>query len=141
MYSCFWTVEALASITQVPFEATTVSNPDEDDTPLPITSYACQWKVPRQRKETNARIADLQFEKHVFGRVRKHQLAPIDDFDPRPPQFHVKLQNHLPDFLEKVRGKGLGISSLCDPSTQVWSDSTSVASTVELPSKQNLVGT
>lgn len=76
--------------------------------PLPITSYACQWKAPRKRKESDARIADLKFEKHVYGRVRKHQLDPIDDFDPRPPQFRGKLHSRLPDIFEKVTGKGLG---------------------------------
>ena len=41
----------------------------------------------------------------------KHQLDPIDDFDPRPPEFHGKFQSRLHDFLEKVKvKKGLGIS-------------------------------
>ena len=103
-------LHVLASITQVPFEAAVLSDTDEEDPPLPITSYACQWKAPRKRKESDARIADLKFEKHVYGRVRKHQLDPIDDFDPRPPQFRGKLHSRLPDLFEKVTGKGLGIS-------------------------------
>ena len=56
-------LHALASITQVPFEAVVLSDTDEEDPPLPITSYACQWKAPQKRKEIDARIADL---KNVF---------------------------------------------------------------------------
>ena len=111
-----------------------LSDPDEDP-PLPITSYACQWKAPRKRKKSDARIADLKIEKHVYGRVRKHQLDPIDDFDPRPPEFRQKLQSRLHDFLEKVKGKGLGISVLSDP----LSGTTSAESTIDFPSKRNLV--
>ena len=39
------------------------------------------------REKKVVRIADLTFEKHVYGRVRKHNLNPIKDFDPRPPEF------------------------------------------------------
>ena len=48
-------LHTLASITQVPFEAAVLSDTDEEDPPLPITSYACQWKAPRKRKESDAR--------------------------------------------------------------------------------------
>ena len=116
-----------------------LSDTDEEDPPLPITSYACQWKAPWKRKESDTRIADLKFEKHVYGHVRKHQLDPIDDFDPWPPQFRGKLHSCLPDLFKKVTGKGLGISVLSDPCTQVWSGVTSAESAIELPGKQNLV--
>ena len=76
------------------------------------------WKAPRKRQKSDAKIADLKIEKYVYGHVRKHQLDPIDDFNPRPPEFRGKLQSHLHDFLEKVKGKGLGISVLSDLSTQ-----------------------
>ena len=133
-------LHALVSITQVPFEATTgLSGTDDEDPPLPITSYACQWKAPHKRKESDARISDLTFEKHMYGRVRKYVMNPISDFDPRPTEFRGTLSRHLPDFLEKLRGKGLGISILADPSTQVWSGSIATESAIDLPSKQQLL--
>ena len=42
-----------------------------------------------------------------------------------------------PNFLEKV--KGLGISLIADPSTQVWWDSSAHGLTLGLPSKQQLI--
>lgn len=73
--------------------------------------------------------------------VKKHKLDPIDNFDPWPPEFCGKLQSRLHLFLDKVRGEGLGTSYLFDPSTPVWSESTctSPESTVELPSKDNVM--
>ena len=52
-------LHVLASITQVPFEVAVLSDTDEEDPPLPITSYACQWKAPQKRKESDTRIADF----------------------------------------------------------------------------------
>ena len=112
---------------------------EDEEAPLPITSYACQWKLPRKRKENNARISDLTFEKHVYGRVRKHHLNSIKDFDPRPPEFRGTLSARLPDFLMKVRGKALGISVLADSTSQIWSDDASRESNFNLPSKQQLL--
>ena len=51
---------------------------------LPITSFSCQWNVPRKRKESTAKFADVPFRKHVYGRQRKHTLGLVSDFDPRP---------------------------------------------------------
>ena len=131
-------LHALVSITQVPFRSTpTLPDKDEDDQPLPITSYACQWKIPQKRKESNVKMSDLRIEKHVYG--RDHVTNPISDFDPRPSQFHGALRLRLPEFLEKVKGKGLGISLIADPSTQVWCDSTAHELTLGLPTKQQLI--
>ena len=48
-------LRALVSITQVLFgSASTLPDEDEEDQPLSITSYACQWKIPQKRKESNA---------------------------------------------------------------------------------------
>ncbi len=104
-----------------------------------ITSYACQWKAPRKRKESDARISDLTFEKHIYGRERKHHLNPIKNFDPRPPEFRGTLSARLPDFLQKVRGKALGISVLADSTSQVWSDDVIKDSSFNLPSKGQLL--
>lgn len=127
----------LVSISQEPFAATIGVSETEDEA-LPITSYVFRWKAPRKRKESNARISDITFEKHVYGHVRKHNLNPIKDFDPRPPEFRGTLSTRLPDFLKKVRGKALGISVLVDPTSQVWSDSVTEDSSFNLPSKQQL---
>ena len=133
-------LHALVSITQVPFGCTsTLPDEDEEDQPLPVTSYACQWKIPQKRKESNMKMSDLRIEKHVYGRVRKNATNPIVDFDPRPSQFHGTLCARLPEFLEKVKGKGLGISLLVDPSTQVWCENSAHDLTLGLPSRQQLI--
>lgn len=43
---------------------------DDDDEDLPLTSFACEWKAPRKRKESTLKFADANFEKHVYGRKR-----------------------------------------------------------------------
>ena len=40
----------------------------DDDEDLPVTSFACQWKELRKRKESTLKIADADFEKHVYRR-------------------------------------------------------------------------
>ena len=50
---------------------------DED---LPVTSYPCQWKEPRKRKQSNLNISDAKVEKHM---QRKLNLLPLEEFDPR----------------------------------------------------------
>ena len=57
---------------------------DDGEEALPITSYLCQWNAPRKRKESNMPISEAVFQKHVYGRQRKRELKPIEDFDPRP---------------------------------------------------------
>ena len=58
---------------------------------IDITSYPCQWKAPRKRKENTLRLADAVFEKHVYGKGKKRRLAPLEDFDPRPAKFKCTL--------------------------------------------------
>ena len=48
--------------------ATDFSTPE----PLPITSYVCQWKQPRKRKESSLPVFDVTFAKHVYGCQVKH---------------------------------------------------------------------
>ena len=95
-------------------------------------------EIPQKRKESNVKMSDLRIEKDVYGHDRKHVTNPISDFDRRPSQFHGALRLRLPEFLEKVKGKGLGISLIADPSTQVWCDSTAHKLTLGLPTKQQL---
>ena len=91
---------------------------------LPITSFACQWKAPRKRKESNKPVSDVVFQKDVYGRVmRKHTLKPIEDFDSRPVEERKKATDRLPELLDKLRGKGLSISLTLDSQTRCWSES------------------
>ena len=77
---------------------------DEENTSLPITSYICQWNIPKKRKESNLTVTEAAFKKHVYGRERKHELKPMADFDLRPEELRG---NHLKTFLGNVRGLGL----------------------------------
>ena len=132
-------LHALVSTSHAPFDPVHISQTDDEDTPLPITSFACQWKAPRKRKEADAKISDVTFEKHVYGRTKKHNTLPIHDFDPRPQETRGTLSSRLPKFLEKVKGQGLGISMIADASTQVWSHQTAnLTTSSDLPSKQAL---
>ena len=52
----------------------------EDD--LPCTSYSCQWKKPRSRKESNLKISDAKVEKHKYSKAKQTNLQPLENFDP-----------------------------------------------------------
>ena len=39
------------------------STPVVHDKDIPVTSYACQWKPPRKRKQSNLPISDAKFVK------------------------------------------------------------------------------
>lgn len=118
-----------------------------DDQPeeeaLPITSFACAWKAPRKRKDNKAKISEISFDKHVYGRQIKHTRQSLVDYDPRPTEFHGKAKEQLKVFLEKVKGKGLGVSVLFDPDCRVWNPTTitemTPVSESYLPSKSELI--
>ena len=59
-------------------------------------------------------ISKAVFQKHVYNRQRKHELNPIEDFDPRPVELRGKSMEHLETFLGKVQGQGLRVSLLFD---------------------------
>ena len=82
---------------------------------LPVTSYSCQWKAPRKRKESNLPIAEATFEKHMYGKQRKRSFQAIEDFDPRPAEYRGTASQNLPSLLHKIRGEQLCISLLLDP--------------------------
>ena len=107
---------------------------------LPVTSYACQWKPPRKRKESNLKISEARFEKHVYGKLKKRGLSSLEEFDPRPPEYRGTANSELSTFLGKVRGRGLGVSLLFDSSTRVWTkESPSMpAESPDLPCRQQL---
>ena len=112
---------------------------------LPVTSYPCQWKPPRKRKESDWKISDVHVEKHMYGKQRKVELLPLEEFDPRPSKYQGTASAQLTEFLGKVRGKGLGVSLLFDPSTQYWVDdeqnTLESAESPSLPSRPDLLYT
>lgn len=111
---------------------------DEEETALPITSYICQWNMPKKRKESNMPVSEAVFQKHVYGRQRKHELKPMEDFDPRPVDLRGKAKDHLNVFFGKVRGQGLGVSLLLDEECRCWSGNTEQQVSPALPTKQEL---
>lgn len=133
-------LHALAAITPVPFPVASSSVADDEDADcVPITSLPCQWKPPRKRKESNQKMSDATFEKHVYGQTKKVKLLPIEDYDPRPEKYRNKVDTHMKKFLDVVRGKGLVVSLLLDPSTRYWGDNTQpVLLPPELPSIEQL---
>ena len=74
---------------------TAAGDSEEDDEDLPVTSYPNQWKPSRKRKQSKLKFVDVTFEKHTYGRERKHQWKMIEDFDPR----HVEYRGSAPEKL------------------------------------------
>ena len=107
-------------------------NVTEED--LPVTSYPCRWKPPCKRKESNLKISDANVTKHTYGKQRKVELSPLEEFDPRPHKYRGSAPAQLTAFLGKVRGKGLGVSLLFDPSTQYWTPTEQPSSESQSPS-------
>lgn len=125
-------LHALVSLAPSEFQLPGFEENISDDEVLPITSYACQWKIPRKRKESALHMSEATFHKHVYGRERKRNLKPLETFDPRPSEFKGTAGANLPTLLDKVRGKGLAISLLLDPKTRCWSGDTSTAQPMQL---------
>lgn len=94
----------------------------DDEDVLPITSYACQWNIPKKRKESTLRFSDATFTKHVYGKEKKRTPKQIEGFDPRPDEYRGTANASLPTLLNKVRGKGLSISLSLDNKTRFWRD-------------------
>ena len=110
-------LHALVSLSPSTYSAG--SAPDaSDDEALPVTSFACQWKVPSRRKDCTLPLSKVVFEKHSYGRERKRSLKLMEEFDPRPAVYQNTAKDLLQDFLGKVKGKGLGVSLLLDPEFQ-----------------------
>ena len=66
------------------------------------------------------KISEAQFEKHVYGRVQTKTMESTEDFEPHPLECRGQVTTNLVTFMEKVKGRNLGVSLLLDPSTQVW---------------------
>ena len=109
------------------------SDNSDTESDLPVTSFACQWKQPRTRKASNLKFTDVNFEKHVYGRQRKHQWRPINDFDPRPVEHRGSAPRLMDNFLRAVKGKGLGVSVLLDKELRFIPDSSEASSNCSTP--------
>jgi hypothetical protein len=114
----------------------------QEEAVQPVTSLLCQWNAPRKRKESNMQICNTNFQKHVYGRKRKHAVKPLTDFDPRPEELRGNSKEQLTAYLDKVWGQGIGVSLLFDEHTRCWSvadENTAQDSlTPKLPTKKEL---
>ena len=130
-------LHALASLSS-PVNQQHIDVSSDEEAPLHITSYLCKWNAPSKRKESRLPIVEAVFQKHVYGRQRKHELKSMEDFDPRPVDQRGQSKEHLKTFLGKVRGQGLGVSLLFDEECRCWSSCTEKPLTPQLPTKDEL---
>ena len=91
-----------------------------DDDETPVTSLPCQWKAPKKRKRSTLPMSEAIFQKHEYAQPVKRKIKPLEDFDPRPPEYRGAVTSHLQDLLEKLRGEQLCVSFLFDPKCQHW---------------------
>ena len=75
----------------------------------------------------------------MYGRQRKHELKPLENFDPRPADLRGTANDSLKSFLTKVRGQSLGVSLLFDESCRCWSSTADKALAPVLPSKEAII--
>ena len=90
----------------------------------------------KSEKRAQPSLTKMKFEKHVYGRTRKHELRSITDFDPRPFEFQGTVKDSLPKYFDKVRGHNLGISVMLDSTMQVWPDTGDENTTTSLSTKE-----
>lgn len=88
--------------------------PTCEENDMPVTSYLCQWKVPKKRKESNICMSTAVFEKHDYQKTKKRKVRHIEDFDPRPAECRNTAQSLLPALLNDVYDESLGVSFLFD---------------------------
>lgn len=120
-------------------KASTSTEERGDDEVLPVTSYACQWNVPKKRKESSLPFSEAKFAKHVYGKSKKKPLKDIESFDPRPLEYKGTAEAHLLTLLDKLRGSGLSISLSLDKKTRFWKDDVKEGShSPTLPTKNEL---
>ena len=138
-------LHALASVNPTSFNlkpnihSAGVTDGDE----VPVTSLPCLWKAPRKRKQSTIPMSEAVFQKHDYTKPVKRSIKPVEDFDPRPPEFRGTASSRLPDLLQKVKGEHLCVSLLLDSSCCHWEDSTIPAQTSSpsLPDTASLLDT
>lgn len=65
-------------------------------------------------------MSEAVFEKHEYSKQRKRKIQPVEDYDPRPPEFRGTASDRLPALLEEIRGEHLCISLLFDKKCRHW---------------------
>ena len=73
-------LHALVAMTRSELWSRMSSETGEEEQVLPITSYACQWNVPKKRKESSLPFSEAKFTKHVYGKEKKRSLRQIEGF-------------------------------------------------------------
>ena len=99
---------------------------DSDEESLSVTSQPFQWKLPRKRKATAMQVSSAGFQKHQYGRAKKYNVQNLETFDPRPADMRNTVADRVPELLNIVKGKGLCVSLLLDPSVCVQTPEQSV---------------
>ena len=84
------------------------------------------------------KMPEATFEKHTYGHTKKRKFSSLEDFDPRPPQYQGTARSLMPNLFNKVRGKGLCISLLLDPSTRRWRSSAPTEASFSIPDMTQL---
>ena len=81
----------------------------------PVTSYPCQWKVPKKRKGSNIPFSEAVFKKHDYNKQNKRKVDFTENFDPRPAEYKGTAPTLLPILLNEICGEGLVLfdSSTC----------------------------
>lgn len=97
------------------YPSSSLATSDCESEIMPVTSYLCQWKMPKKRKESNIPMSTAIFEKHDYQKKKKRKTSLTEDFDPRPEECRGITQTLLPALLDDVCGESLGISLLFDP--------------------------
>ena len=92
---------------------------DSDDENAPVTSLPCQWKQPKKRKAASMEVSVAEFKKHEYGKPKKYNIEALDNYDPRPPEMRGTVGERIPQLLTDLKGKGICVSLLLDPSVCV----------------------
>ena len=83
----------------------------------------------RHLRSVSKYIANVRaiLQKHEYAKPVKRKIKPVEDFDPRPPEYRGAVTSRLQDLLEKLRGEQLCVSFLFDPKCQHWDNDLSPA--------------
>ena len=105
---------------------------------LPVTSYLCQWKIPKSRKESTTPISEAVFVKHQYSKPNKRKIQSVEEFDPRPPEFRGTASERMPQLLEEIRGDNLCVSLLFDSKCRHWDAENAEEQDLNQPSGQSI---
>ena len=71
-------------------------------------------------------MSEAKFQKHNYGKQAKHQVLPLESFDPRPEEYRGTASA---SGVVATKGRGLCMSLIFDKSTRLWKQSHTAAST------------